>query len=57
MNSLALQLVALLALNALSGPDIEISVKNGSERENQTKAQLERLLEQYNLAKWTFTAK
>ena len=48
----------LLLLDAFSGvSDVEISVKNGSERENQTKAQLERLLKQYNLAKWIFTHK
>ncbi|HEV8484265.1 MAG TPA: hypothetical protein VGV87_12030 [Blastocatellia bacterium] len=58
MKALAPQFVILLLLNGLPGvTGIEISVKNGSERENQTKAQLERLLKQYNLAKWIFTTK
>jgi hypothetical protein len=34
---------------------LQISLKNNSEKENQKKAQTERLLKQYNLSKWLFT--
>lgn len=38
-----------------SGAAISIELKNNSERERQTKAQLERLLATYDLRKYTFT--
>lgn len=38
-----------------SGAAISIELKNNSEREHQTKAQLERLLAAYDLRKYTFT--
>ncbi|HYP29399.1 MAG TPA: hypothetical protein VE262_21995 [Blastocatellia bacterium] len=34
---------------------LQISLKSGSEKENQKKAQIERLLKQYDLSKWLFT--
>ena len=57
MTALAPLFVILLLLKGLPAADIEVSVKKGSERENQTKAQLERLLKQYDLTKWLFTRK
>lgn len=41
----------------LGQSELEISLKHGNDREKQTKDQLQRLLKQYDLAKWIFTKK
>jgi hypothetical protein len=45
--------VATVGLAA--APTVKITVKHGSERELRTKAQLERVLHDYDLSKYTFT--
>ena len=40
---------------AYAQADVRISLKSNTEKENQKKIQLERLLKQYNLSKWIFT--
>jgi hypothetical protein len=37
------------------GQGIEITLKQGSQREAQTKAQLQRLVERYDISRWIFT--
>ena len=55
-------LTSLCLVFLLSGPPsvgggVEVSLKNNSEREIQTKRQLERLIKEHGLSKWTFTRK
>src|ERR1051325_322669 len=53
---ISLTLIVLFLSNASSAQSqIEISLKQGSKDEQQTKAQLQRLLKTYDLAKWIFT--
>lgn len=44
-----------LSTAAFAKDSIEISLKNGSQAEIQTKEQLQRLLKTYDLSKWIFT--
>ena len=37
------------------GQGIEITLKQGSQREAQTKAQLQKLVERYDISRWIFT--
>jgi hypothetical protein len=46
-------LVAVASLGA--APTVKITLKHGSDREARTKAQLERVLRDYDLSKYTFT--
>jgi len=49
-------LIALFLSNASSAQSsVEIALKQGSKEEEQTKAQLQRLLKTYDLTKWIFT--
>lgn len=50
-------IVFLLAFLLQTTSEIEISLKNNSKSEMQTKVELQRLLRQYDLSKWTFTRK
>jgi hypothetical protein len=53
---ISLTLIALFFVNAsYAQGNIDIALKQGSKEEEQTKAQLQRLLKTYDLAKWTFT--
>jgi len=45
----------LLCLGASAQPEIKIALKAGTKAEQDTKAQLERLLKKYDLSKWIFT--
>ena len=45
----------LLSIAAQAQDKIEISLKNNSQSEIQTKEQLQRLLKTYDLSKWIFT--
>jgi hypothetical protein len=51
----AMVLCLFLPQPALGQGRIEISLKNNTEQENQTKRQLERVLEKNKLSKWIFT--
>lgn len=53
MRSLALFPVLAVALAA--APTVKITLKHGTEREARTKSMLERVLHDYDLAKYTFT--
>jgi hypothetical protein len=59
MKKLLLCLTALLLFSALSRAQekVEISLKNNSESEAQTKERLQKLLQRYDLSKWMFTRK
>jgi hypothetical protein len=59
MKRLLLCCTAILLFCALSVAQdtIEISLKNNSKSEAQTKERLQRLLQQYDLSKWIFTRK
>lgn len=46
-----------LSIAASARNNIEISLKNNTQAEIQTKEQLQRLLKTYNLSKWIFTGK
>ena len=48
---------SLLVAAALASPHIDFQLQQNSEREQKTKVQMERLLETYDLRKWTFTEK
>jgi hypothetical protein len=51
-----LTLIALFFINASHAQsNIDIALKQGSKEEEQTKAQLQRLLKTYDVAKWVFT--
>lgn len=53
---ISLTLIALLCLNpSYAQSNIEIALKQGNKEEQQTKAQLQRLLQTYDVAKWIFT--
>ena len=45
----------VLALALSTAPTVKITLKHGSEREARTKAMLERVLQDYDLSKYTFT--
>src|SRR5215510_2967482 len=53
MRMLAVSLA--LAGMSVSAPTVRITLKHGSERETRTKTQLERVLRDYDLSKYTFT--
>jgi hypothetical protein len=53
----SLCIILLSASLSRAGQDVEISLKNNTEKEIQKKNQLERLLKQYHLSKWIFTRK
>lgn len=57
MKSLiSLTLIALFFVNSsYAQSNVDIALKQGSKEEEQTKAQLQRLLKTYDLAKWIFT--
>lgn len=58
MKNAAIIVLSMLALSTLcSAQPIDIQLQHNSEREQQTKAQLERLLRDYDLSEWTFTHK
>ena len=53
---ISLTLIVLLLSNASRAQsNIDIALKQGGKEEEQTKAQLQRLLKTYDVAKWTFT--
>ncbi len=52
----AFVLIFFSACLAHAQADVEISLKANTEKEQQKKIQLERLLKQYNLSKWIFTS-
>ena len=51
----ALALMLLVTLLPAAAPTVKITLKHGTEREARTKAQLERVLADYDLSKYTFT--
>ncbi len=51
----ALALMLLATLLPAAAPTVKITLKHGTEREARTKAQLERVLADYDLSKYTFT--
>lgn len=59
MKKLALCCAAILLFSGLSSAQdkIEISLKNRSDSEAQTKERLEKLLQRHNVSKWVFTRK
>lgn len=59
MKKLALCCAAILLFSDLSSAQdkVEISLKNRSESETQTKERLEKLLQRHNVSKWVFTRK
>lgn len=48
-------ILVLLATTLSAAPTVKITLKHGTEREALTKAQLERVLHDYDLGKYTFT--
>ena len=55
-NIISLTLIALLLSNvSYAQSNVDIALKQGSKEEEQTKAQLQRLLKTYDLTKWIFT--
>jgi hypothetical protein len=50
-------LILLFATSGFARHDLQISLKNNTDKELQRKNQLERILNKYNLSKWTFTKK
>ena|SRR5215212_10980507 len=53
---MSLMLIALFFINAAyAQSNVDIALKQGSKEEEQTKAQLQRLLKTYDVAKWIFT--
>ena len=48
-------LASALASVAEEQPALALTLKNDSDRERETKAQLEKMLEQHDLSKWIFT--
>src|SRR4029453_4226643 len=48
-------IILLLGITTYAQDKIEISLKNSSREESQTKDQLQRLLRTYDLSKWVFT--
>jgi hypothetical protein len=48
-------LASCLTTPVAGQPTLEIALKQGSSRETQTKAQLERLLKTYDVSRWIFT--
>src|SRR4030095_16195983 len=48
-------IILLLSITSYAQDRIEISLKNNSREESQTRDQLQRLLKTYDLSKWTFT--
>jgi len=55
-RKISLPLIALFCINASHAQsNIAISLKQGTNEEAQTKAQLQRLLKTYDVAKWMFT--
>lgn len=53
---ISLTLIVLLLSNpSRAQSNIDIALKQGGKEEEQTKAQLQRLLKTYDVAKWTFT--
>ncbi|HUF03932.1 MAG TPA: alpha/beta hydrolase [Aridibacter sp.] len=49
--------VAALGSAVFGSDEVEVSLVKGTEGEAATKVQLERLIDQYDLSKWTFTRK
>jgi hypothetical protein len=47
--------LVVLTLSAAAAPTVKITLKHGTAREARTKAQLERVLADYDLRKYTFT--
>lgn len=52
-----LSFILLLSIPAFGSDKVEITLVTGTENEVRTKKQLERLIGQYDLSKWTFTDK
>lgn len=52
---MTIQILLALALMMPSAPAVKITTKSGTERELRTKAMLERVLQDYDLTKYTFT--
>jgi hypothetical protein len=50
-----LAVVLLIAATTFAAPAVSVTLKHNSEHEQQTKAELERLLASYDLSKYTFT--
>lgn len=50
-----LSIIILLSIASYAQSKIEITLKNNTQAEQQTKEQLQRLLKAYDLSKWTFT--
>jgi hypothetical protein len=59
MKKITFLIIIFLSLSATlyAQNKIDITLKNGSEKESQTRDQLQRLLKTYDLSKWLFTNK
>jgi hypothetical protein len=57
MNALLHSVIATGIAALLSSPALDIELMHNNEREQKTKAQLEGILQRYDVSKWTFTHK
>jgi hypothetical protein len=55
MTAILKSIASMLIVAIFSSSHIDIQLKHNTESEEKTKAQLERLLQTYDLSKWTFT--